>query len=161
LEQIEEATINSNSMEMHMERRPNRSDRYQQLYCEVMYSHDMMGGFSNYDSISSRICPYQYDERVLDLQDQLKKEFWRVVDETLSDSQRKMIRMVGEGATQMEIAKVMQKNQSSIHKALRGSSSTNGSATGGTESKLREACFSDPKIVEILAKIDEIREDKW
>lgn len=145
-----------------MEKRRNRSDAYQVIYHEIMYSHDMLSGFSNSESISTRLCPYQYDERVLDLQDQLKEEFWRVVDEALTDKQARVMQMLGEGATQMEIAKEMGCNQSSIHKNLRGGASKDGSVSyGGSEGKLREACMSDPKILEILAKIDEIHEERW
>jgi DNA-binding CsgD family transcriptional regulator len=150
----------NNAMEMSMEKRPNRSDRYQPLFHEIMYSHDMMSGFSNSNSISSRLCPYQYDERLLDLQDQLRKEFWRVVDEALNDKQSQMIKMIGMGATQMEVAKAMEVNQSSVNKNLHGGVSKS-NASGGIQGKLKEACFSDPKIRDILKRIDEIREEKW
>ena len=128
-----------------------------------MYSHDMLSGFSNDDSISTRLCPYQYDERVLDLQDKLKDEFWRVVDEALTERQGQVIKLIGNGKTQQEVAKAMDCNQSSINKSLHGNGKTQGAVPsyGGSEKKLREACLADPKIIEILNKISEIRAERW
>src|SRR5580658_3964860 len=86
--------------ETTMEKRPNRSDAYQHTFHEISFSQDMLSAFRNDDSILSRLCPYQYDERLLDLDDQLRREFWRVVGETLSDKQKKVIELIGkEGYT--------------------------------------------------------------
>lgn len=144
-----------------MEKRPNRSDQYQHLFSEIMYSHEMLSGFSNHEGISSRLCPYQYDEQLLDLQDRLKDEFWRVVKESLSERQGEIIRLIGkEGKTQAEAGKAMGNNQSSINKALLGSSKGDNPPTG-SYAKLREAVFADPVIITILAKIEELQEEKW
>jgi hypothetical protein len=72
--------------------------------------------------------------------------------------------MIGNGATQMEVAKAQKCNQSSVAKSLKGSvvyGEHGRESFGGSENKLRDACFADPKIISILAKIDEIREEKW
>lgn len=145
-----------------MEKRPNRSDQYQHLFSEIMYSHEMLSGFSNHEGISSRLCPYQYDEQLLDLQDRLKDEFWRVVKESLSERQGEIIRLIGkEGKTQAEAGKALQINQSSVNKQILGSSSKDGLVNNGSYSKLREAVFADPIIISILAKIEELQEEKW
>jgi len=144
-----------------------RSSGYQQLFNEIMFSHDMLSSFSNDDSISNRLCPYQYDERLLDLEDQLRDEFWRIVEsEALTDKQRDVIVMIGKkGMTQQEIAKERRCNQSSINKSLNGSALyEDGKATtsyGGSYRKLQEAVFADDKIKDILAKLAELREEKW
>ncbi len=143
-----------------------RSSSYQQLFNEIMFSHDMLSSFSNDDSISNRLCPYQYDERVLDLEDKLKEEFWRVVEEALTDRQKQVVVLTGkEGFTQSECAKKLSINQSSCAKSLRGSRSYKEGASnntyGGSYKKLQDAVEADTKIQEILRKIAEIREEKW
>jgi DNA-directed RNA polymerase specialized sigma24 family protein len=150
-----------NHQETTMEKRPNRSDACQHLFHEISFSQDMLSTFRNDDSILSRLCPHQYDERLLDLDDQLRQEFWRVVGEALSDKQKKIIELIGkEGYTQQETAKVMGCNQSSIAKALHGNNSGD-SVYGGIYKKLRDAVFADEKILAILQEMPEIKEERW
>jgi DNA-binding CsgD family transcriptional regulator len=146
-----------------MNKRQNRSDRYQWILLETVCSNDMMEAFSNDDSISSRLNPFQYNEDLMDLEDQLKVEFWRVVDTLLTDRQREVIRLYADGYTQMEIAKMLNVNQSSITKSLNGNVDyKNGKRVyGGARKKIRKIIENDEKIKEILQKIAEVREDKW
>lgn len=60
---------------------------------ETACSNEMMEAFSNEASISNRLNPYMYDERLLDLEDQLKEEFWRVVDTLLTPRQKEVIKL--------------------------------------------------------------------
>ena len=103
-----------------MERRKNRSDHYQYILLETVCSNDMMEAFCNEDSISARLNPFEYNEDLIELEEQLKKEFWRVVDTLLTPRQREVIRLYADGYTQMEIAKMLNVNQSSITKSLNG-----------------------------------------
>ncbi len=146
-----------------MNKRQNRSDRYQWILLETVCSNDMMEAFPNEDSISARLNPFQYDEHLMDLEDQLKVEFWRVVDTLLTDRQREVIRLYADGYTQMEIAKMLNVNQSSITKSLNGNVDyKNGKRVyGGARKKIRKIIESDEKIKEILQKIAEVREEKW
>lgn len=146
-----------------MEKRKNRSDSYQQIFLETSCSNEMMSSFPNEDSISSRLNPYQYSEDLIDLEDQLKVEFWRIVDTLLTDRQRDVIRLYAEGKTQMEIAKLLNVNQSSITKSLNGNVDykNNRKVYGGTKKKLNKIIENDEKIIEILKKMAEIRESKW
>lgn len=144
-------------------KRSNRSDKYQWILLETVCSNDMMEAFSNDDSISSRLNPFQYNEDLMDLEDQLKVEFWRVVNTLLTDRQREVIRLYADGYTQMEIAKMLNVNQSSITKSLNGNVDyKNGKRVyGGARKKIRKIIENDEKIKEILQKIAEVREDKW
>lgn len=146
-----------------MQKRSNRSDKYQWILLETVCSNDMMEAFPNEDSISARLNPFQYDEHLMDLEDQLKVEFWRVVDTLLTDRQREVIRLYADGYTQMEIAKMLNVNQSSITKSLNGNVDyKNGKRVyGGARKKIRKIIESDEKIKEILQKIAEVREEKW
>jgi DNA-binding CsgD family transcriptional regulator len=146
-----------------MDRRKNRSDKYQWVLLETVCSNEMMEAFGNEDSISSRLNPFGYDEELLDLEDQLKKEFWRVVDTLLTSRQKEVIRLYAEGYTQMEIAKMLNVNQSSITKSLNGNVDyKNGKRVyGGARKKIKKIIENDEKIIEILRRMQAIREEKW
>lgn len=100
-----------------MDRKKNRSDVYQHLYAESLCPVEIMNIFSNDDSMSYKLNPYHYNEEVMELEDQLKKEFWRIVNNLLTPRQRDVIRLAADGYTQMEIAKMLKVNQSSVTKS--------------------------------------------
>ncbi len=146
-----------------MNKRQNRSDRYQHILLETVCSNDMMESFCNNDSISNRLNPFSYNEDLLDLEDQLKVEFWRIVDTLLTDRQKEVIRLYADGYTQMEIAKMLNVNQSSITKSLNGNVDyKNGKKVyGGARKKIRKIIENDDKIKLILSKMNDLREAKW
>lgn len=96
-----------------MDRKKNRSDSYQWIFSESLCPTEILNIFPNEDSISHKLNPYQYNEEVMDLEDELKKEFWRIVNDLLTPRQRDVIRLAADGYTQMEIAKILDVNQSS------------------------------------------------
>ena len=123
----------------------------------------MMEAFCNEDSIYNRLNPFAYSESLIELEDQLKKEFWRVVDTLLTPRQREVIRLYSDGYTQMEIAKMLNVNQSSITKSLNGNVDyKNGKKIyGGARKKIRKIVENDEKIKDILKKMQEVRNEKW
>ena len=147
-----------------MERRKNRSDRYQYVLLETACSNDMMEAFCNDDSIYARLTGgFVYDERMLELEDRLKKEFWRVVDTLLTPRQREVIRLYADGYTQMEIAKMLNVNQSSITKSLNGNVDyKNGKKIyGGARKKIRKIIELDEEIKQILKEMTDLRDEAW
>lgn len=146
-----------------MERRKNRSDKYQWVLLETVCSNDMLESFCNEDSISARLNPFEYNEDLMELEEQLKKEFWRVVDTLLTPRQREVIRLYADGYTQMEIAKMLNVNQSSITKSLNGNVDyKNGKKIyGGARKKIRKIIENDDRIKEILSEMQACREEKW
>ncbi len=146
-----------------MDKRKNRSDSYQWVLLETVCSNDMMESFCNEDSIYNRLNPYNYDEDLLSLEDELKVEFWRIVDTLLTPRQKEVIRLYADGYTQMEISKMLNVNQSSITKSLNGNVDyKNGKKIyGGARKKIRKIIENDEKIKEILGKMEEIRMEKW
>lgn len=145
-------------------RRKNRSDSYQWVLLETACSNDMMEAFCNDDSIYARLSGgFAYDERMLELEDRLKKEFWRVVDTLLTERQREVIRLYADGYTQMEIAKMLNVNQSSITKSLNGNVDyKNGKKVyGGARKKIRKIIELDDVIKGILQEMAELRENSW
>ena|SRR5579859_1737854 len=146
-----------------MEKRGTRSSKYQYLLLESAYSNDMMESFCNEDSISSRLNPFEYSERLIDLEDQLKREFWRIVDTMLTKRQKEIVRLSAEGLTQSEIAKKLDINQSSVSKCLLGNTLYHKSKSiyGGAKRKIQKIIETDDKIKEILQKMMEVRNEKW
>jgi DNA-binding CsgD family transcriptional regulator len=147
-----------------MNKRQNRSDKYQYIILETVCSNDMMEAFCNEDSIYNRLTGgFVYDETLIDLEDQLKKEFWRVVDTLLTPRQKEVIRLYADGYTQMEIAKKLNVNQSSITKSLNGNVDyKNGKRIyGGAKKKLNKIIQNDEKIKDLLQKMQMCREEKW
>lgn len=149
-----------------MEKRKNRSESYQYLLVESSYSNEMMEAFSNEDSISSRLNPFVYNEDLIELEDELKKEFWRIADTLLTKRQKEIIHLYRDGYTQMEIGKILSVNQSSVTKNINGNTAycLDGSKKktyGGTLKKLKKIMETDEKINEILNKIQELKDAKW
>ena len=146
-----------------MEKRKNRSDAYQHVLLETACSNEMMESFSEADSIYNRLNPFAYNEDLLDLEDQLKEQFWRIVNDLLTPRQRAVLKLASEGYTQMEIAKKLKVNQSSITKSLNGNVDyKNGKKVyGGSRKKILKIIENDPKIREILEKMKELRELRW
>lgn len=146
-----------------MDRKRNRSDIYQHIFQESLCPTEILNIFPNEDSMSHKLNPYQYNEEVMDLEDELKKEFWRIVNDLLTPRQRDVIRLAADGYTQMEIAKILSVNQSSITKSINGNVDYKNSkkSYGGSKRKLIKIIENDPKIKEILDKIQELRDHKW
>lgn len=146
-----------------MEKRKNRSDKYQYILLETVCSNDMMESFSNEESIYKRLNPFAYNEEIMVLEDELKVEFWRVVDTLLTPRQREVIRLYAEGYTQMEIAKMLNVNQSSITKSLNGNVDyKNGKKIyGGARKKMKKIIENDKRIRDILKRISELRDEEY
>ncbi len=101
-----------------------------------------------------------YTEEMLDLKEQLRDEFWRLVDEELTPRQKEVVHLYADGLTQTEIAKKLGVNQSSVTKSLNGNCDyRNGKKVyGGAKKKLGRLVQQDPRIQEILARIGQLVE---
>jgi predicted DNA-binding protein YlxM (UPF0122 family) len=151
------------------EKRSTRSSKYQHLLVEKAYSNDMMESFCTEDSIQARLNPFEYNEELLDLEDELKKEFWRVVDTLLTPRQKEVIKYMADGYTQMEIAKVLNVNQSSVVKNFQGNTQYSKDEEGldvkrqygGSKKRLIKISEIDNKILDILDRISKVREQLW
>lgn len=145
-------------------KRPSRSDSFQHLFTETACSNEMMESFCNEDSIYSRLNPFAYNEEIAELDEQLRVEFWRIV-ETLTPRQREVIKLYADGYTQMEIAKKLKVNQSSITKSLNGNvdykKNSYKRCYGGSKRKINKIVDNDNKIIEILKRMREIRTEQW
>jgi DNA-binding CsgD family transcriptional regulator len=140
-----------------MDRKKNRYDRYQSLFAELCYSNEMMAEFPESQGLVENYTP-EDRERLMDLRLDLKKELWRLVDEELTARQRQVIRLYAQGYTQIEIAKQLNVNQSSITKSINGNCDyRNGKKIyGGARKKLRRLADNDPTIRGIILAMSDI-----
>lgn len=146
-------------------KRPTRSQLYQYLLVEKVFSHEMMENFPDEDSLYKKLNPYAYNEDILILEDQLKERFWQIIEKHLTKRQLQIVNLLKKGATQSETAKALGVNQSSITKSVHGNvdySKASGKASyGGICKKLARVVDNDPIIKEIKEKIAEIRNSSW
>lgn len=146
-------------------KRPTRSQLYQHLLVEKAFSHEMMETFSNDDSVYKKLNPFDYNEEILILEDQLKERFWKIINEHLTPRQLEIVKLLRDGATQQEAARKLGVNQSSITKSINGNvdySKDNGKASyGGICKKLARVVDKDPTIKDIMQKISDLRNDTW
>jgi predicted DNA-binding protein YlxM (UPF0122 family) len=143
--------------------RESRSGKYQYMILEVLCSELVWNSFANEDSINHFLNPWRYDERLANLQDELKVEFWIVAKQVCTERQWECLSMYAQGYTQTEIAKILNVNQSSITKSINGNVDYKNGETkvyGGVIKKLRKAIKDNQKIQLILLQIQELQEEK-
>ncbi len=140
-----------------MGKKANRSNGYQHLFTEQPYSNEMMAEFSEAQGLVENYKP-EDRESLLDLRIDLRKEFWRLARENLTARQFQVIELMAMGYTQIEIAKQLNVNQSSITKSLNGNCDyRNGKKIyGGAKKKLKRLADKDPRIQSIIGQIAEI-----
>lgn len=140
-----------------MVERVNRSNKYQAIYVELSYSNEMMAEFTEREGIIQKADP-ELKERVFELKEQLKLAFWRLVDQELTKRQKEVLKLCAQGLTQIEIAKKLNVNQSSITKSINGNCDyRNGKRIyGGVKRKMRRLADEDKEIQEILKELGEI-----
>lgn len=141
--------------------RQSRSDQYQYKILEIPCDHDWLSWASNGNSLASALDPFTYDEAVLELEDQLTQEVMRVCEQSLTPSQHKILMLTLDGYTQMEIAKMLGINQSSVCKTLNGNQDYRDKKRyGGIQKKLKKLCLSEPKIISLLNEISELKNER-
>jgi DNA-binding CsgD family transcriptional regulator len=117
----------------------------------------MMAEFSEAQGLVENYKP-EDRELLLDLRDELRLEFWRLAKDNLTERQFQVIELLAKGYTQIEIAKQLNVNQSSITKSVNGNCDyRNGKKIyGGAKKKLRRLADKDPEIQAIIVQIAEI-----
>jgi hypothetical protein len=146
-----------------IDRTKNRSDHYQPIICEAPCSNEILAEVADGSGVSAQLNPFGYNEELAELKDKLKLAMWRLINEELTDRQSEVIRLYSEGKTQMEIAKLLGVNQSSVTKSLSGNCDyKNGKKVyGGAKKKLRKMAEKDNEINIILERINEIEGDAF
>ena len=144
-----------------VDRTKNRSDSYQHFIQEALTAPDRLSEVAESQSIYSQLNPFGYNEERHELKEQLRLAFWRIVDTQLTERQKQVIHLYAKGLTQIEIAKQLDVNQSSITKSINGNCDyRNGKKIyGGAKKKLKRIADKDPEIQEILKRMEEIQSD--
>ena len=147
-------------------KRPTRSAAYQHLLVEKSFNHEMMGSFSVDDGMYKKLNPFEYNESLLILEDQLKERFWEIIEESLTERQLQIINLLKQGKTQSETAKEMGVNQSSVTKSLHGNTEYSNkdkgkTSYGGICRKLLKIIDKDPIILKIKEQISDIKNNTW
>jgi len=143
------------------DRSKNRSDKYQWVLVESPCSPEMLTEVADSEGISAQLNPWGYNEELLNLKDQLKAAFWRIVNTQLTPRQRDVLQLYSKGRTQTEIAKKLGVNQSSITKSINGNCDyRNGKKIyGGSKKRIQRLAEQDPEIQAIFRRIQEIQND--
>lgn len=147
---------------------PNRSDKYQTILLEICFPHELLDIFSNDDSISRKLNPFSYNDEIAELEESLKVELWRIIKDNLTPRQKEVVELYASGKTQMEIAKILGVNQSSITKCINGNVDYKNRDEkgkpilyGGISQKLRKIAKEDPQLNAIISKIRELRDNEY
>lgn len=145
---------------MERDFKKNHSDRYQNIFAETLCSPEQMGEVSESQALNGRI-DFPYNEKLIDLQDKLREAHWRIINTQLTSRQSEVLKLYADGYTQIEIAKKLKVNQSSITKSINGNCDyRNGKKIyGGSRKKLRRIAAKDEEIQDILRQIAELQDD--
>lgn len=140
------------------DRTRNRSDAYQNVIMEISVSPFILGDLSSAQGMTYRLQPYEENEALLDLREELKTRFWQIINAGLTERQQQVIKLSIEGFTQNEIAKQLGINQTSVHKVIRGNIDyKNGKKRyGGALKKIDKLCRCDKEIQRILFEIRDL-----
>lgn len=146
-----------------IDRSGNRSSEYQYKLVEIACSPDQITEVSDTVGIGAQLNPFGYNEEFLELKEKLRLAFWRLVEDNLTERQRQVIQLYSQGNTQIEIAKFLGVNQSSITKSMNGNTDyKNGKKVyGGAKKKLIKIAQKDPEIKEIFARMAEIQSNNY
>ncbi len=131
--------------------REARCYEYQYLFFETSIEPEFLSDFSNDVGMGCYHSPNEYNEEILDLQEELMKTIWKIAKTGLTKHQFKIVQLMFEGKTQVEAAKILGVQQSTIHKSLHGSNGVKGSYK-----KLKRLVVNDIEIINLLSEIREL-----
>ena len=144
-----------------IDRSKNRSDRYQNLFAELSCAPETLAEYSDSQGLTGQNNTVKSQEELLDLKDQLIKAFWRIVDTQLTSRQKEVLKLCAQGLTQIEIAKRLNVNQSSITKSINGNTDyRNGKRIyGGARKRICKIAANDIEIQNIFRRMAEINSE--
>ncbi len=121
-------------------------------YVEICIDPNLLNNFANEEGIGAYLESTECSEEFEKLKRQLIREVMGIVETCLTDKQKLIIqKLYVEGKTQMEVAKELNRDQSSVHKSVKGNLTYNNRKRyGGSIKKIKKLCFESKKIQEIL-----------
>jgi DNA-directed RNA polymerase specialized sigma24 family protein len=134
-----------------------KSDRIQHQFREILVDPDILATF--HFEAESTIDLEKRDE-LIGLQERLIEQVHNVVMTRLTSRQSEVVQKIFyEQKTQMEVADLLGKCQTTIHKILRGNVDYLHGAKryGGALKKINKICNTDPDIKQTLDRIAQIK----
>lgn len=137
----------------------NRSNAYEHIYWELSYNHEDLQALAEPFHHQFQDHSLQREE-LADIRDQLRMEYWRLIDQVLTKRQAAILKLVAAGWSQVEIAKMRGVTQGTIVKSMIGSPDVKRNVMyGGSFKKLREAIKTDTVINELIARMRELNQE--
>lgn len=143
------------------EKRPNRSNSYQWVILEFPYdftNSKEIAEFGTERGLYARVSSEQSQE-FQELNDQAIKLVVELITTQGTELQAKMVQLFLEGKKQMEIAKILDCNQSSVAKCFKGNvdyASGKAMRYGGITKKLIGLILKSNELKQLLRKMAEI-----
>lgn len=144
----------------------NRSNGYQYILLESLCAPETLTIYADSQSFTT-MQDEENAEKLKELKEQLKVEFWRLVKK-LTPRQQEVLELLSEGKTQIEIAKKLKVNQSSVTKSLNGNleygnkdvkDGSKRKSYGGAKRKILKLAAQDSTIQEIFKQIAELENE--
>ncbi len=138
----------------------SRSDLYQWKLLEIPYHQTHLDSFDNTQDLAGISNPIINKEQLLELQDQLIKRLWELVEVHCTEVQKITLKMYWlQGMTQQEIALARGKSQMTVTKCLNGQYYKKSKYHyKGAYGLLKEILNDDSICVDIIKQIDEIKQ---
>ena len=133
--------------------RESRSAKYQYIFNELQVDEVSMLNYFNEDGLHYN---GEYNEIIMDLQEDYNKRLWVLLRENLTENQLICTEALAEGLTQDELAKKLGLNQSSINKTMWGNVVYGDGEPvhyGGVRRKMQAIAKDDEELMRIKLKI--------
>jgi DNA-binding MarR family transcriptional regulator len=142
----------------------SKSKKYQHKIVEVRFDQSYLNNFPEERGMGNILEENSPSEEMVAFRKELLDELYNIIhSSSLTDHQRKVLLMRVEGKTQNHIAQHLGITQSAVHKALHGNIDYKNDKKryGGVYKKLKKQCAANPKIQDILRRIEEYKEKKY
>ena len=139
-----------------------KSKSYQYKIVEVSFDAAKLNNFSADKSIGSILEENSFDDRLIDLREELLGEIYDIVNgDYLTEHQKKILFMRLMGKTQNQIADHLGITQSAVHKAMHGNIDyrNHKKRYGGIVKKLRKICRTNDKVIDLLSQISAVKKE--
>lgn len=135
--------------------KPYRSQKYQHVLLETCWSHDKLDAFEFYHNRE------QHNEQLLEYKQQLIDRLLEILPKQLTERQWTVLQLLLKGYTQIDIAKQLNLNQSSIAHCVNGNmhyykGKKYETKSGGLYKKIKRIAHEDLVIQRILKEIKEL-----
>jgi DNA-binding CsgD family transcriptional regulator len=138
----------------------NNSKLYQYKIVEISFEQNKLDNFPIERGISHLLSENESDDRIDKLRVDLLDQVYNLINsDILTSHQKKILMLRLLGKTQNEIADHLEITQSAVHKALHGNIDYKNDRKryGGIIKKLKKVCKSNSEVINILEKIEVVK----